>query len=319
VKPAVARPAPVVRPAGAQGARLFRLTKLPARFAAGLAVALFLVFVFAVVYEFRILGNANALSRRIDSGQIGLEDGAKAYRALAAKSWFAMPLFPARNSLRDRYVAEADRVLADYREASESTPVYAQDWQRAAASINAALGFALDDKGLQGRNKLIQGFVNLLRRDPRTRRPNPDLRRAREDFEDARTLLPHSPDPHLGLAQIYMHDGDLDQAERELDESQKNGFRPGRREQRDLADAYRRRGERLMALAQKAHSIDQMEDSLQRADKDLEHAQNRYREVAPFFDGVAMAERMAAEREQAATLVAKAKMAQPPESPRETP
>jgi hypothetical protein len=214
-------------------------------------------------------------------------------------------LFPARNSLRDRYVAEADRVLADYREASESTPVYADDWRRAKDSIKAALSFDPEDKALRGRNLLIQGYINFLHKPP-------FLRSARANFEEARTLLPHSPDPHLGLAQIYMRDADLDQAEKELEESKKNGFRPGRREQRDLADAYRTRGERLIKVAQKAHDIDQMQDSLQRADKDLEQAQNLYREVSPFFDGAAMAERMAAERSQATKIIEAAKLAKEP-------
>ena len=43
-------------------------------------------------------------------------------------------LFPLRSSLRERYVAEADRVMADYREESESTPVNLRDWQQAAGS-----------------------------------------------------------------------------------------------------------------------------------------------------------------------------------------
>ena len=67
-----------------------------------------------------------------------MEDGAKAYQALAKQSLFSLPLFPARNSLRDRYVAEADRVLADYREASASTPVYSRDWKRPQSALSAA-------------------------------------------------------------------------------------------------------------------------------------------------------------------------------------
>jgi serine/threonine-protein kinase len=308
-KPIPVKPVVAAKPAGAP----LRLPVNAARVAAGLAVALFLIFVFVVVYQVRMLRNASALARQIDSGQVSLDDGAKAYQAMAAKSWFSMPLFPARNSLRDRYVAEADRVLADYREASESTPVYSRDWQRANAAIGAALNFAPEDKGLRGRRKLILGFVNLLH-DP------PYLRTARANFEDAETMLPHSPDPHLGLAQIHMRDGDLDQAEKELQEAQKNNFRPGRREQRDLANAYRRRGERQLAAARKAHDIEQMQDSLQRADKDLEHAQGLYREVSPFFNGAELAEQMAVERGQAAQLITKARLAQmPAEAPKENP
>ncbi len=125
------------------------------------------------------------------------------------------------------------------------------------------------------------------------------LRKAREDFEEARALLPHSPDPHLGLAQIYMREGELEQAESELNEAQRNGFRPGRREQRDLANTYRARGEKLLKAAAKAHDMGQMQDALQKADSDLSHAQSLYNQVAPFFDGMAKAEEVSDEREKA--------------------
>jgi serine/threonine protein kinase len=294
--------APRLKPAAPRSTEPFRLPKGAARIAAGVAVSLFLIFVFTVVYEFRMLRNASSLAKKIDSGQVSLSDGAKTYHAMEAKTWFALPLFPARNSLRDRYVAEADRVLADYREASESTPVHADDWRRAKEAIAAALSFAPEDKALRGRRVLIQGYINVLHNPPY-------LRSARANFEEARTLLPNSPDPHLGLAQIYMRDADLDQAEKELEESKKNGFRPGRREQRDLADAYRRRGERQIAAARKVHDIEQMQDSLQRAEKDLDEAQKLYREVSPFYNGATLAEQVAAERGQAEKIVSAAKLA----------
>jgi len=50
------------------------------------------------------------------------------------------------------------------------------------------------------------------------------MRTARADFEEARNLLPNLPDPHLGLALIYMSDGDLDKAEAELNEAKRNRF-----------------------------------------------------------------------------------------------
>jgi tetratricopeptide (TPR) repeat protein len=280
------------------------LPKTAARVAAGVLVALFLVAVFMVVYAFRMLGNANAVARQIDSGRLSLEDGAEHYRALANQSWFSLPLYPVRNSLRERYVAEADRVMADYREESQSTPVTLGDWQRAAAALNDAIALAPEDKAIRGKSKVAAGYLNLLHR------PRPYLRTAREDFEEALTLLPKSsPDPHLGLAQIDMQDGDLENAESELNLSQSNGFRPGRRRQKDLADAYRRRGERLLASAQRVHDVGQMQDMLQRGDSDLAHAHTLYTRVSPFLDGDAMADRVSTERAQVAKTLADAKLA----------
>src|SRR5258707_9477926 len=167
------------------------------------AVIIFFACVFTVVYEIRMWNQAEGLRKQIDSGQLGTEDGAKAFRTLAAKSLFSWPLYPARNSLRDRYVAEADRVIADYREASESTPVYMRDWKRAQTALAQAVSIAPDDKSIRGKARMVDGHLRLRAGD---------MKRARSDFEDARSLLPNSPDPHLGLALIHMSDSELDKA-----------------------------------------------------------------------------------------------------------
>ena len=272
------------------------------RISAVIAVSLFLLGVFLVVYEIRMWNNAEALRKQIDSGQLNAEDGAKAYQALAAKSLFSWPLYPARNSLRDRYVAEADRVIADYREASESTPVYSRDWKRAQTALAQAVSIAPDDRSIRGKSKMVDGHLKLR---------SGDVKGSRSAFEEARTLLPNSPDPHLGLAIIHMTDSELDKAEDELNEAQRSGFRPGRREQKSLADSYRKRGERWIAEAKRAHDINKMQDGLKHADSDLEHAQNLYNSVAPFLNGIELSEKVALEREQAQRLLSAAQLAAP--------
>ncbi len=293
-----------------------RRNLIPTMFKAAIGTVLFvfLATVFTVVYEIRMYNNAEALRRRIDSGQLGTEDGAKAYRALAKQSLFSLPLHWVRNSLRDRYVAEADRVLADYREASESTPVYSRDWKRAQASLAAAAEIAPEDKAIRGRARLVDGYLRLRAGD---------LKNARSDFEEAHALLPHSPDPHLGLANIRMAEGDLDKAEDELSQAQRNGFRPGRREQKALADGYKKQGDRWLAEARRAHDVGQMEDALKHADGDLAKAQSLYNSVAPFLNGIALAEKVSVERDKAAKSLAAAQQARqiplPIGDPKETP
>jgi serine/threonine protein kinase len=271
-------------------------------------VIVFFACVFTVVYEVRMWNQAEALRKEIDSGQMSTDDGAKAFHLLAAKSLFSWPLYPARNSLRDHYVAAADRVIADYREASESTPVYSRDWKRAQAALAQAVSIAPDDKAIRGKAKMVDGHLRLRAGDVRT---------ARSDFEEARGLLPKSPDPHLGLALIHMNDSELEKAEEELHEAERNGFRPGRREQKALADAYKKHGERWLAQAKRAHDIAKMQDALQHADSDLEHAQGLYNSVAPFLNGTELAEQVSQERDQAQKTLAAAQQAQLPA--RETP
>lgn len=282
-----------------QAARL-PLPKFVSRTAMALVVVLFLTGVFSLVYGIRMLNNAEALAGDIDSGRVSLTSAMTAYQTLEKRSLFSWPLGPARRSLRNRYTAEADRVIADYREASESTPVTLRDWRRAQAALASAMNLAPSDKSVRGKYSLINGFLALKTNAARD---------ARFDFEEARRLLPDSPDPHLGLAQIQMSQGNLDEAQDELNKAEHNGFRPGRREQRDLADGYRIRGERWALAARRTHDIGQMQDALKHADSDFEHAQQLYNSVAPFLNGVQMAERVSMERDRAARILAQAQQA----------
>lgn len=275
-------------------------SKYASRAIASVMVALFLFSVFSVVYEIRMWNNAEALGTQIDSGRLSLPSGMSAYRALAKRSLFSWPLFPARRSLRNRYTAEADRVIADYREASESTPVYPRDWRRAQAALASAMMLAPEDRSIRGKYHLIDGFLKV----------RANVKDARSEFEEARALLPHSPDPHLGLALIQMSQGNLDEAEDELNQAKRNGFRPGRREQKDLADGYRARGEKWLAEANRTHDIAQMQESLKHADSDLAHAQDLYNSVAPFLNGVQMADKVSMERGRAAKTLAQSVVAE---------
>jgi serine/threonine protein kinase len=263
-------------------------------------VAIFLIAVFVIVYEIRMLNNAEALANQIDSGRISLADAMPAYQSLVKHSIFSLPLFPARRSLRNRYTAEADRVIADYREASDSTPVTTKDWKRARESLASAMSISPDDK-IRGKYSLINGFLAL----------KSNLKQSRNDFEDSARWLPDSPDPHLGLALVQMSQNNLDQAEEELRKAERNGFKAGRREQRSLADGYRIRGERWLAEAHRAQGIAQMQDALKHADSDLAHAQDLYNSVAPFLNGVQLAERVSLERDRAAKSLAEARQATP--------
>jgi hypothetical protein len=275
------------------------LPTLPKRVVVSALVVLFLVGVFSIVYELRMLGNAEALSTQIDSGRLDLTSAMTAYQALAKKSLFTWPLYPARRSLRNRYTAEADRVIADYREASESTPVTTRDWRRAQAALASAISLEPTDQKIRGKYDLINGFLHL----------KTSLKEARGDFEEARRLLPDAPDPHLGLARIRMSEGDLNQAEEELNKAERSGFRPGRREQRDLADGYRARGEQWLAEARRTHDIGQMQAYIKHGDADLAHALELYNAIAPFLNGVQLAERVSLERDKAAKTLAEAQQA----------
>src|ERR1017187_442618 len=98
----------------------FRIPESMFHIAVPVMVAVFLCAVFTLVYEGRMYSQAESLSSEIDSGRMAPDTAKVAYQELAKKTWVALPLYPAKRSLRDRYVAEADRVIADYREESVS-------------------------------------------------------------------------------------------------------------------------------------------------------------------------------------------------------
>ena len=61
--------------------------------------------------------------------------------------------------------------------------------------------------------------------------------------------------------------------------------------------------------------IVQMQEALKHADSDLAHAQELYNSVAPFLNGVQLAERVSLERDKAAKSLAEARQAVPDTRP----
>ena len=57
------------------------------------------------------------------------------------------------------------------------------------------------DRSAQGKLALCHGYENVLRADSDAA----SVHAAQADFEDAVSLMPRSPDPHLGLARIYVY------------------------------------------------------------------------------------------------------------------
>jgi len=64
-----------------------------------------------------------------------------------------------------------------------------------------------------------------------------------------------------------------------------------------------------MAAGQHARGIEQMKDALQHAENDFDHARNLYDQIAPFYSGAEMAEKVLAERGEAAKYLAQAEAA----------
>ena len=104
-----------------------------------------------------------------------------------------------------------------------------------------------------------------------------------EKFTEAQRLMPHSPDPQLGLARVYVYGlKDIDKAYDALGEAQKRGYPIGNREKSQLADGYRDRADRLAADSKSIKGLPAEKDQLQRAADDYKHAMELYQQVAPW-------------------------------------
>ena len=120
---------------------------------------------------------------------------------LASQSYLPGVMSGAHDALRDRLVHQADQVIADYRE-SDAPTVTQKDWQRAESELGRALQLEPGDKNIKGKMRLCEGH---LARIAGSGRNQGKWSEAKAKFEEAADLVPKSPDPHLGLARLYVY------------------------------------------------------------------------------------------------------------------
>ena len=102
-------------------------------------------------------------------------------------------------------------------------------------------------------------------------------------FNEAQQLMPHSPDPQLGLARVYVYGlKDIDKAYEALQQAEKLGYVLGKREKAQLADGYRDRAEKLFWDSRNVRGLPQEKDEIQRAKGDYERALGLYQSIVPW-------------------------------------
>lgn len=184
-------------------------------------------------------------------------------------SWLSQPL-------RTGLVAAADDVIDRYRNSSNFALDHF-DWRKAQICLQHAAELDGSDTAVKGKLALANAYLALLE-NPQTEQTTA---RAKAGFEEAHSYLPRSPDPHLGLARIYVyHLRNIGRAVAELSDAERLGFKPGPREFEQQADGYLVRAESELRQAQKA--------TLARADAakylalargDLDRARNLYEPI----------------------------------------
>ena len=248
-------------------------------------LAVFLLITYVVVNEYLVWGSAHQLARDLSSEkQQNLDAAWRDYRKLSSRSHLPISLWAARSELQKQLVADADRTIAKFR-APDGPPVTEADWTHARDDLSRAIELDPGDKTLHGKIRLVDGHLARLRgtseQDPRL------LDDARQDFQAAAASMKKSPDPWLGLAPLYISSfHDLARGEAAIRQANHLGYATGKREKAELADGFKDRAERAIALGDQASTRDEAAHYYRMAAPDLARARRLYESILP-WDGAA--------------------------------
>ena len=197
-------------------------------------------------------------------------------------------------SMRARLIETADEVIDRYRNSSDPT-LADFDWAKAADCLDHALALNQSDVAVRGKLALAKGYLSLLRAANQTAAARAaSVEEAQREFLGSAALLPRWPDPHLGLARLYVYSSqNVGKALAEMHEAQRLGFDPGPREMEQQADGYRLRAAAELKLARgyRGTSKDLEERYLQLAQRDLDRARQLYEPIEGYSNvSVAMRE-----------------------------
>ena len=184
------------------------------------------------------------------------------YQGLAHRSLLGIGLVGVKAPLKERLRAQADRVIADYRQ-DEPTVREAQ-WRDAATWLTDVLHLDPGDRAAAARLRYCEGQLQRIDGEARKRKKQPATEAFRDavaKFEEAGRVDSRWPDPYLGLARTYIYGlDDLDKAIAAMKEAEQRGYRPGNRELVQLADGYRNRADRWRREAAAVRGLDQERD-----------------------------------------------------------
>ncbi len=206
------------------------------------------------------------------------------YQDLAGRSLLGIGLIGVRSPLKERLLAQADRVMAAYRQ-DESTAREAQ-WRSAVTWLTDALHLDPGDRSATARLRYCEGQLLRIDADGRRRRKQPYaevLQEAIARFQEASRLDTRWADPHLALARIHVYGLDnIDAALTAMREAEQRGYRPGNRELMQLADGYRSRADRMRREAAAADMPEQERACLRKAADDYTQAIDIYGKAIGF-------------------------------------
>jgi tetratricopeptide (TPR) repeat protein len=271
---AVSTPLKVIRPAPKPAP--FELSNLAIAHVAGILAGLLMLL--PVVYYYRIEKATEPLRGKRDyahdSSPATLTSDWNLYQSLKDKNSLLGPFSPvlwAQANFRDNLIAAGDNILDGYR-TSTSTRLSDFDFARAHQCFHYALEIDPYDSKVKGKLAIADGYWNMVRNP---RRPRADA--SIDDFRQAASYLPKSPDPHLGLARLYVYAfRNIGEASPEFQQAINLGYQLGPRETTQEADGYLYRSEWELGQARKASDKEEAEKWVEMARADSDRARSLY-------------------------------------------
>jgi serine/threonine protein kinase len=193
-------------------------------------------------------------------------------------------------SLESAYLSEGDRIIESYRNSPDPSTLKF-DWPRAQTVLEHALELNPAIPLVHGKLALVKGYVDLNlaigAQISVSQHMKDRVIRSWQEFDQAVSLMPNSPDPHLGLARLYVYSfRDLDKAIEEWNKAEQHSYKLAGREIEQEADGFRLRAQKEMA--------DPHDRAL--AQEDLARAKELYNSI-PYYDGVAQRLKLVAQDE----------------------
>ena len=207
------------------------------------------------------------------------------FQKLGHRNSFLGDFSPAKQlsaPMRSSLLRAADDVIERYRNSSNPA-IEDFDWQKAQVCLKHVLDMDAGDHNAQGKLALVEGYLDLVQANagqPEHRQAS--VQAAQAKFQESVSLLPRAPDPHLGLARIYIYSlRNVGKAIAEIHEAERLGFQPGPREMEQQADGYRFRAssELLAARVFRGKSRETEQRYLRLAQRDYDRARQLYEPI----------------------------------------
>jgi serine/threonine protein kinase len=220
------------------------------------------------------------------------------YQSLKQRTAFLgllSPVSATENVFRTNLISAADNVIDGFRGSADGR-LSDFDWTRARMCLRYALQLNPADTKAKGKLALCEGYLNLVQNPQK-----PGASDSIDYFRQAASFLPKSPDPHLGLAHLYIYAfHNVGEGMAEFQQAQRLGFQGGPRESAEQADGYRYRSEWEIDRARRAISKDPDEAAklLQMSRADSDTARKLYEPLVGFANVGASLEQLYQDRSQ---------------------